>query len=259
MFRICSSAALVVMFFTPAGLTADVLITETTHVTVGRRTIDGVRTTYIKGAQMRLEVVQAGEATTTLYDVPGGTTITLDPKKKRAELRDISARIAELERQYPRERVMVTIAFTGATKELVGAPCDEHAFRIRVPMTRDGSLALMMTGSAWVAKDAPGADDYARFAKGAIERQVALGPASRNMILQAITRAQTELYRTLGGLRGIPYLIDMTLNVDGHGILAGMLNKLVSGTRTSAVTKVALEPLSDALFVIPDGWKREKK
>jgi hypothetical protein len=51
----------------------------------------------------------------------------------------------------------------------------------------------------------------------------------------------------------------MTLNVDGHRILAGMLNKLVSGTRTSAVTKVVLEPLSDALFVIPDGWKREKK
>lgn len=79
------------------------------------------------------------------------------------------------------------------------------------------------------------------------------------MILLAVTRAQTELYRALGTLRGIPYVIDMTLKADGHGFLAGMVNKVVSGARTSTVTKVAVAPLSDALFAIPDGWKRRKK
>ena len=97
------------------------------------------------------------------------------------------------------------------------------------------------------------------FVNAAIERQVVLGPASSNRILLAITRAQTELYRTLGRLRGIPYAIDMNLKADGHGVLAGIVNKVVSGTRTSSVTKVAVGPLSDALFGVPDGWKRQTK
>ena len=53
----------------------------------------------------------------------------------------------------------------------------------------------------------------------------------------------------------------MTVRAEGHGILAGMVNKAVSGTRMSTVTKtkVVAAPLSDALFVIPDGWGRGKK
>jgi hypothetical protein len=255
----CCRAVLILMFAAPVGLTADVVMTETTHAKIGGKTVDGVRTTYIKGPRMRLEVVQANDAQTTLYDVPAGVTIALDAKKKRAELRDISARNAELERRYPRSRVVVTLTPTGATKQLAGVSCDEHAFSIRVPMTKDGSLVLVMTGSAWAAKDVPGADDYSAFAAAAIEKEVVLGPASNNLILLAVTRAQTELYRALGKLRGIPYVIDMTLKVDGHGLIAGMVNKVVSGTRTSTVTKVAVAPLSDALFAIPDGWKRQKK
>lgn len=51
----------------------------------------------------------------------------------------------------------------------------------------------------------------------------------------------------------------MTTRADGKGMLAGLVNKAVSGTRTSTVTTVAVAPLADALFTIPDGWKREKK
>jgi hypothetical protein len=259
MFRFCVRVALVMMLSAPPHVRADVLIVETTSANAGNRKVDGVRTTYISGARMRLEVVRADASTTTLYDVPAGTTTALDAKKRRAELRDISARNAELERQYPRERATVTLTPTGARNELVGTPCDEYAFSIRVPMTKDGNLALMMTGAAWVAKEVPGAADYAIFAKAAIDRQVVLGPPSNNKILLAITRAQTELYRALGELGGIPYVINMTLGTEGHGILAGMVNKVVSGTRTSTVTKVVFAPLSDGLFVIPDGWKHEKK
>ena len=57
----------------------------------------------------------------------------------------------------------------------------------------------------------------------------------------------------------MPYLVDMTIGVDGQGMFAGMARKLISGSRTSTVTSVAAAPLADAMFAVPDGWKREKK
>ena len=249
----------VLLFAASSTLSADVLISETVQAQAGGRAITGVRTTYIKGSYMRVETVQNKEAATTLYDLPAGVSVILQPNKKRAELREIAARHAELERLYPRERAVVTVNPTGASKEVAAAPCNEHAFNIRVPMTSDGGLALLMTGTACVATSVAGAQDYATFAQAAIERQLVLGSSSSNRILLAMTRAQTELYRTLVAVGGIPYMIDLTTSVEGKGMVAGMVRKLLSGTRTTTVTKVVTGPLADGFFAIPDGWKREKK
>jgi hypothetical protein len=48
------------------------------------------------------------------------------------------------------------------------------------------------------------------------------------------------------------------MTFDGHGMLTRLLNT-TSGASTSAVTRIAVDPLADALFVIPDGWKRDVK
>jgi hypothetical protein len=243
----------------PVRSAADVRLVETTRDQSGSRTIEGVRTTSIKGARMRLDAVRSNEATTTLYDVPAGATISLEAKKKRATWRDAGRRNAKLEDEYPRARVTVAVTPTGATKTLVGAPCREYALSVRVPMTRDGSLVLTMTGSAWMASEVPGAEDYDAFAAAAIERQIVFGPATDNKILLAITRAQTELHRALGGLHGVPYVVETATNVDGKGFLAGMVRKVVAGTQTTEVTSVSTVPLADELFVVPAGWKSEKK
>src|SRR5438128_1495213 len=199
---------------------ADVRITETTSLTIGGTAGQGSRVTAIKGAFMRIDSAVGSESVSTLYDLPAGTTMRLDPKKKRAEVRAIAARQAQLEREYPRARTTVTFAPTGSTKSIAGASCAEHAFAIRVPMSKDGTLALTMTGRAWLAADAPGAADYAAFAKAAIERDLVLGVASNNKILLAITRGQTELYRAVATAHGMPFQVETNTDVDGHGMLA---------------------------------------
>ena len=99
---------------------------------------------------------------------------------------------------------------------------------------------------------------FASFVKAANEKQLVVGYASSNRILLAHARGQTELYRALGELHGIPYVIDMTMTFDGHGMLTRLLNK-TAGARTSTVTRVGVEPLAAAMFTIPDGWKRDIK
>ncbi|MBI4485155.1 MAG: hypothetical protein HY655_04005 [Acidobacteria bacterium] len=158
MIRICSSVVLAMMAAGPSPAIADVRITETTQVTAGKRRIDGVRTTSIKGTRMRLETLQGKESVTTLYGLPAGVTLTLDARKRRAEERNISARNAALQKLYPRERVTVALTPTGGTRDVIGAACDKYAFTIRVPMTKDDGLPLVATGAACIAKEVPGAE-----------------------------------------------------------------------------------------------------
>lgn len=241
------------------SLSADVLITETVAAQAGDRNLPGTRSTYIKGTQMRIDTVQGKDSASTLYDLRDNVTIALDARKKRADVRDIAARNARLEQVYPRARTMTNLMATGTTRDIAGTSCAEQTFTIRVPMTKDGDLAFMLTGSACIANDAPGANDYAAFARAAIERQVVLGPASDNRIVLALARGQTELYRALADVGGIPYRVDMKMDVDGRGMLASMVRRLVSGSRTSTVTTVTAAPLDDSTFAVPAGWKRERK
>jgi hypothetical protein len=249
--------AIVLMVAGPAR--ADLLIVERTQGTVVGRPVEGMRSTYIKGARMRVEIVQGDRSSVTLFDLPAGTVANLDAKKQRAELHDIAARHAKLEKESPRRQVAVTLEASGATRTIADASCDAYTFLVRVPVTRNGDIAVTLTGTACLAESAPGADDYHAFARTAVERELAIGYVSDNAILLAGTRAQTELYRALSGKTGVPYLIDMKIDVEGHGMAAGIVRKGLAGTRTSTVTSVATAPLAEALFSVPGGWKREKK
>jgi hypothetical protein len=70
--------AIVLMVAGPAR--ADLRITEDAGGRAGGRIVRGVRTTYIKGARMRIEVVQGDQSSVTIYDLPGGTITNLDAK-----------------------------------------------------------------------------------------------------------------------------------------------------------------------------------
>lgn len=243
-----------------ASLAADVLITETIAAKTGDRSQpSATRLTHVKGTHMRIDQQQDRDSASTLYDLNENVTIALDAKKKRAEVRAIAERSAKLERMYPRSRTTTTMTATGSSREVAGVSCAEHTFAVRVPLTKEDGLAFMLTGSACVAHDAPGASDYQAFARAAIDRQLVLGPASDNRLVLALVRGQTELYRALADVGGIPYVVDMNMDVDGRGMLAGIVRKVLSGRRTSTVITVSAAPLDNATFAVPAGWKRERK
>jgi hypothetical protein len=253
-----ASLLFLVLFATYLG--ADVRITETVVAKAGDRSQPAAtRVTAVQGNRMRIDHQQDKESASTLYDLNDSVTIALDTKKKRADVRAMAERNAKLEKLYPRARTTTTLTATGTRRDVAGVSCGDHTFSVRVPLTKDESIAFMLTGSACVAADAPGAGDYLAFARAAIDRQLLLGPASDNRLVLALVRAQTELYRALADAGGIPFVVDMNMAVDGKGMLAGMVRKLLSGSRTSTVTAVSAGPLDEAMFVVPAGWKRENK
>ena len=254
-----SAVAVVLVCSAVAPLSADVLIVERMVLRTGDKSIEGVRSTYIKGNRMRLEVAQDGRTAITVYDLPAGDMIEFDTKKKRAYVRKVTARNAKLEKEYPRERTTVTVTPAGKTQTLAGHTCTDHDFDVRVPLTSNGAIMLTLEGYACLAQSATGVEDYQTFARLAHEQQLVLGPASDNYLLLAVARAQTELYRALTMSGGLPLIVDMTFDVEGRGIAASIARKVLSASRTSASAKFDAAPLADTLFTVPADWKREAK
>jgi hypothetical protein len=251
--------ALLMLLGQPAGVWADLIITERTVSKAGDRSVEGRRSTYIKGTRMRIELVQDGRSSATVYDLPDGAIIQLDAKKRQAHVSDVAARNSQLQKKYPRERALTNLTRTGATKTLAGLSCEDFTFTVIVPLTKEGKTTLTMNGAACLAADAAGVAAYQSFTQAAYDRQLVVGYTSDNLLLLALTRGQTELYRALVTTRGIPLHVDMTIGVDGTGMVAAMVRKALAGTRVSTVTAIEVLPLDDALFAIPADWKRDKK
>lgn len=255
--RVTLAIALVTLISTP--LSADVLMVEKTVAKGGGKTFESVRSSYIKGTRMRAEVAQGGKTTVMVYDLPAGETIELEAAKRRAYVRGVAARNAKLEKEYPRSASTVSLTATGSTQSVAGTSCDDHTLAVRVPMTKDGSIALTLNGTACLAAMAAGVDDYMTFAKAAYEQNLVLGQASDNYILLGFARGQTELYRALTAKGGVPLIVDLVVAVDGKGMLAGIVRKAMAGSRLTTVSKIESTPVDDAVLVIPGGWKREAK
>ena len=87
-------AAVVCIVCSSSALPADVRITENTSAKAGDRSVQGVRSIYIRGSRMRIELTQNNRTTATVFDLPAGAIVDLEPEKKRAEIREIGARNA---------------------------------------------------------------------------------------------------------------------------------------------------------------------
>lgn len=251
--------ALLTLTLLPARLSADLLIVEKAVLRSGDRIIEAVRSTSIKGARMRIDLAHDGKNTVTLYDLPAGETIALDAAKRRAEVRNIAARNAKLEKEYPRDRSTVSITPKESTQTIAGSTCTDHAFEVRTPVVKSGSIVVTLDGTACLAAAATGVDDYLAFARQARERNLVLGPGTDNYIILALTRAETELYRALTQTGGMPLMVDYEIAVDGKGMLAGIVRKPLAGSRVTAAAKLDAAAIDDALFAVPAGWKREAK
>jgi hypothetical protein len=236
--------------------TADVTITS---VSSGKGTMvkDGSAqsVSYIKGAKMRTEM---GDLISIL-DADARQMIVLNPKKKEAEIIDIAELAADMQKTIAGEP-KVALTPTGQTKTILDRTCAGYTLSIAVPMKMGPSeMTMTMSGPLWVAKGAPGSADYAGFYKKAAESGLFFGNPQLARAQGAQLKSQTEMYRAIAELGGIPYEIDATMRFEGGGMMAGMMNKLGGVGMTTTVTAVTTGPISDDLFSIPAGFKTKTR
>jgi hypothetical protein len=255
-----------------APLGADVTITTTTTLEGGPAAMAGgvspTVVTRIKGDKSRTDVEMGQHAIATLVDLTANQAILLRPDQKTAQVLDTtSAMAAAPQGDVVMPKIETSVKPTGQSREIAGTTCQEFAVTMRMdmaPMAKGradmspeaaatlGGMRMTMTGSVWVARDAPGSAEYLTFQTGAAKlARTALSRAGR----QGLPGGMDQLLTGFAEAPGIPYLTELTMGFEGNEKLAAVMKQVGAMKIVSRVTAVSTEPLADALFSIPADYK----
>jgi hypothetical protein len=252
-------------------LHADVTVTTATTVEGGLAAMMAGATPKtvmrIKGMQGRADMETMGRTIASLADLTRKEVIVLRPDDKTAQV------ITAVTRQQPGTppatlpQIEGSFAPTGRLQTIDGLKCEEYAFNMTVPMSdmtpgqqmppqasdmlKD--LQMLMKGSIWVAKSAPGAAEYLAFQKAAVE--ASLSTILAGGVPGAPSNGMDRVMKKLTGAEGIPYLTEMNMTIEGGGPAADMMKQMGAMKITSKVSSISTDPIAADLFVVPPDYK----
>jgi hypothetical protein len=253
MFRTLLCAAALAALVT-APLRADVTITATTDGKGLGMAAGGEAVTYIKGPRMRADSKIGDTPTSTIIDLDKQRFISLNHKKRQAEITDMATLRAELDKITSSD-ISVKMTPTGQKRQIGGQSCDEHAMEVRVPMAvGNEQLTIVMAGPVWIARESPGRADYAAFYRTAADKGLFFTDPKVAKAQPGNAKGMATLYKAMAEA-GVAYETAIKFGFEGGGMLGGMMSKMGGSSITTTVTKVSIDALSDDLFAIPADYK----
>ena len=112
-------------------------------------------------------------------------------------------------------------------------------------------LTMIMKGSIWVAKDAPGAAEYLAFQKALAKSDLSSAALKASGVSLP---GMDKLMKAMSSLEGVAYLTVMDLTVDGSGQIADMMRQMGAMKVTTKVTSISADAIGDDQFKIPEGY-----
>jgi len=212
---------------------------------------------YIKGTRMRQDQTISDTPMTTIIDVDGQKFISINHKKKEAEVYDMAQFRRTLDEATKGVSIEASLNPNGQTKTIAGQTCSGYDVTVTFPMALGPAegMRMIMSGPACIVKDAPGAADFKAFYLAAAEKGFVMSDprAAKGSPQQA--KGMTEYYKALAEA-GVPYEMSMAMKVEGGGPMGGMMNRMFGNAAfTQTVTEVSTTALGDDVFAIPAGYK----
>lgn len=266
---VCAAAVLAVS----AVLHADLTVTQTITIEGAAAAMMGGgaaprMTVRIKGMKFRAETEVMGQSTVMLTDLATKQMIMLNAADKTARIVDSTSPIVPAGTPMP--EMDMSFKPTGQKRTIDDVACDEYAIAMTISM---GSMArgnaqvppeaaqmladmkMVMTGSTWIAKSGPGVAEFAAFQKAATEAQMA---AAVSAAMGGSSNGLDRVMAASASAQGMPYLTEMTMNIEGTGQMAEMMKQMGSMKITNKVTAISTDALSDDLFKVPAGYTMVK-
>jgi hypothetical protein len=254
-----------------ACLHADVTITTTTTIEggLGAMLANSTPKTVmrIKGMQGRADVEAMGHMVSSLVDLNKKEVTVLRPEDKTAQV--VSATTPEKPGTPPARMPQIdgTFEATGRSQTIDGVKCDEYAFTMTVALSDITSgqqtptqaaemlkdLQMLMKGSIWAAKSAPGAAEYQSFQKAAIEANLAAILAGG--LPGTPSNGMDRVMKQFTGAEGIPYLTEINMTIQGAGAAADMMKQMGAMKITSKVASISTDAIPADLLVVPPDYK----
>ncbi len=257
-----------------AAVRADVTLVQTSTVEGGMAAMANAPspeiTTRVKGLRSRTDMNAGSVSVITILDLVAKQIIILRPDQKTATVSSAAPPPARAP-----SAPMVTVGGieasvkpTGKSQLIDGIKCDEFTFTTAIDMgamsggqlpPETGAMLqgmkMLMAGSVWVAKDAPGAADYIAFQKAAASSDTAaIGAAAAGVSIPGLEK----IMKAMSSIEGLAYLTEMTMTVEGSGQIADMMRQMGAMKMISRLKSVKTDALSDDLFKIPEGYTTTK-
>ena len=253
----------VLLFGLMASANADVTVKQTTAGKGLGMAGNAPATTYIKGNKMRSDVELGGKTHTTIFDIDAQKMYIFDSTKKEADVWDMAAFAQEISKNVDLSSMKASLTPNGQHKQIAGATANGYDMEVSVDSAMNGNQAMMMTvtvqGPVWIVKNAPGASDYSRFYKAAVEKGWIFSDPRAAKSQPGQAKAMAEMYKQISDIGGIAYGSDMQVKVSGEGMMGALMGKLGNMAYSSVVTSVETSPLSDALFAPSADYKLNPK
>jgi hypothetical protein len=220
-------------------------------------------TTYIKGQKMRVEGTLGKRPSTTIFDVENQKMYVLDAKKKEAEVWDMTKLSQEVSSAITLNSVETSIKPNGQTKSIAGHTAEGYDINILVPATMGGAggmaVTIVMTGTSWIVKDVPGSADYSAFYLAASEKGWFFTDPRAAKGQPGQAKAMAQMYAEFAKLGGLPYESNVSIDIQGEGMMGGLLAKMGGVTMTTNTESVEATPVGDDLFAPPADYALKQK
>lgn len=259
------------LVFFSAALRADVTLVQTTTIEGGMaqmaaqsgQNISPTITTKIKGSKSRTDVVSGPINISTIVDLAAKQLIILRADQKTATIVTPPAASTTPTAQGP--TMGATVKPTGKSQTIDGVQCDEYTFTTSVDMSSMSANAqmppeaaammkgvkILVAGSAWMAKDAPGAAEYVAFQKTLSASDLA--SSASGMVGMSIPGLR-EALKAMSSANGVTYLNESTITFEGEGQMVEMMKQMGPMKVTTKVSSINTDAISDELFKVPEGY-----
>jgi hypothetical protein len=237
---------------------ADVTVTSQ----VSGKTGTGETIVYVKGLKMRSDANLGGMQVSTIFDLEAQKFITLNHGKKEAVITPMSELQETMQKATNGGKPTTSLKPNGQTKEVAGLNCTGYDSLISMPMALGNGMdmTIVMMGPVFIAKNAPGSADFAKFYRGAAEKGFVLADPREAKAPGSPGRGMSDLYTAIADTGGIPYYMELSMKVEGGGPMAAIMGKSMSGPMmTSTVTNVATSDIPATTFDVPAGYKVKTK
>ena len=271
MFAVCS-----------AVVRADITIVQTMTVEGGMAAMSGQAiapktTTRIKGLKARTDMDMPGVnmSMSTIADLVAKQMIILRHDQKTAQViiaPNASTTSTTATTTAPpiggTVKMDVSVTPTGKSQVIDGFKCDEFTFTTTMNMSEVGGpnlppeavammkgMSMVMKGSMWVTKDAPGGAEYLAYNKALASADLnaaAAGMSGINMPgLDNMTKA-------MASVNGLAYMTEMTMKIEGTGQMAEMMRQMGEMKITSKTNSISSETIAEDQFKVPAGYTTVK-
>ena len=270
-------ATVLVFGISSAAVRADITVVQTTTVEGGvaamappGSNMSPKMTVRIKGLKSRTDMELPPTLNmSSITDLVAKQMILLKHDEKTAQTVDTATPPATATTTTPAATATVALdasaAPTGKSQVVDGLKCDEYTFTTSMnlsevtgqqlpPETAEmmKGLTIVMTGSMWVTKDAPGAAEYVAYQKALAKSDLA---AAATKVSGVNLPGLDRMTKAMANIDGLAYLTVMDMKVEGTGQMADMMRQMMGGMKvTIKVTSLSTSAIGDDAFKIPEGY-----